>query len=81
MSDTLAQAQAARSPAAPLSRDQLQDALQDAWDEWCADTNAVPGCLVVHGPRTTRIDADFSREPNFLDAVLWRLSAPSSTSS
>ena len=55
-----------------LTREKLEDALQDAWNDWVSDTGCVPDFLDIHGPATTRVTADFRKCPNFIDAVLWR---------
>ena len=56
-----------------VTREQLENALNDAWGEWVGDTHCVPRCIEIHGPRTTRVSLDFTKEPNFTDSVLWRL--------
>src|SRR5487761_2326619 len=33
-----------------LTREKLEDALQDAWNDWVSDTGCVPDFLDIHGP-------------------------------
>ena len=54
--------------------DLLADAMQAAWDEFCADTGCIPDCFTIHGPATTRVSANF-RYGNFASFVADRLAA------
>jgi hypothetical protein len=62
----------------PISKEQLVEALTDAWGEWLGDTHTIPGCFSIHGPRTVTVTADFTAEPNFIESVLWRLNSNAS---
>jgi hypothetical protein len=42
-----------------LTREQVVKAMQIAWDEFVADAGFIPDCFTIHGPRTTRLYADF----------------------
>lgn len=42
-----------------VTRESVADAMQRAWDEFCADTNCIPDCFHIHGPHTARVTADF----------------------
>lgn len=53
-----------------ITPQRLSDALQSAWNEWIADTHSTPGCFTVHGPSTTMLYADFTKEPNFTSSVV-----------
>ena len=57
----------------------LGEAMQGVWNDYCADAGCVPTCIQIHGPRTTRVEADFmesdfalavfdSLPPNFFNA-------------
>jgi hypothetical protein len=37
----------------------LAEAMQDVWNDHCADTGCFPTCFELHGPRTSRLAADF----------------------
>ena len=37
----------------------LSEAMQDVWNDRCIDIGEVPTCFEIHGPKTTRITADF----------------------
>lgn len=53
--------------ACAITADTVRVALQDAWNDWTADTGAYPDCFIVtRGPRLT---ADFSRCGNFASSV------------
>lgn len=52
-----------------ITREQLEAALQDVWNDHCADTGCIPDAFAIHGPRTTRVVADFHRG-SFVDRVL-----------
>jgi len=42
-----------------VQADTLAKAMQSVWDDFCADTGHIPGAFRVHGPKTTRVSADF----------------------
>lgn len=51
--------------------DELAQALQGAWNDWCSDTGCIPDSFTIHGPGTTRVVADF-RRGNFVEhACRW----------
>ncbi|MFA6043409.1 MAG: hypothetical protein WC718_00370 [Phycisphaerales bacterium] len=37
----------------------LGEAMQDVWNDRCVDCGEMPACFNVHGPKTTRVAADF----------------------
>jgi len=37
----------------------IENAMQTFWNGWCADTGCIPTEFHIHGPRTTRVVADF----------------------
>lgn len=59
---------------ANAQRAALEDALQVAWNDWCSDTGCIPDGFSIHGPRTTRVEADFSKG-NFMGHVTSWLNA------
>lgn len=54
-----------------LSPDALADAMQSAWNDWCADTGCIPDAFSIRGPRTTQVYADF-RGSNYAHHVAAR---------
>ena len=56
------------------NRQALADALDGAWGDWIADTGCIPDSFTIHGPRTTRVEADFGKG-NFAEHVLGWLTA------
>lgn len=44
-----------------VTEEEVAEALQLAWNDWCMDTGSVPDCFTIHGPRTTQVTGDFSR--------------------
>lgn len=62
-----------KSSRPPLSEDTVRNALQEAWDDWCADTNSYPDCFIVsRGPHLT---FDAGRCGNFISSVTMELNA------
>ena len=47
----------------------LGEAMQDLWNDRCVDCGEIPTCFEVHGPRTTRITADFEGSAFVRDIV------------
>lgn len=47
----------------------LGEAMQDIWNDRCADCGEIPTCFEVHGPRATRITADFEGSAFVRDIV------------
>jgi len=47
-----------RSPR--LTREQVVNALQLAWNDFVSDTGSIPDCFTIHGPRTTQVVASFA---------------------
>lgn len=58
-----------------ITRAQVEDALNTAWGDWLADAESIPGCIRIHGPRTTSVSADFTKEPNFTQTITDLLNA------
>jgi hypothetical protein len=58
----------------PLTGEQVAEALNDIWGDFCGDTGCIPDCFTIHGPRTTQVEADF-RKGNFASSVAALLSA------
>lgn len=58
----------------PISPEAVAFAMQSVWNEHCADTGNIPECFSVHGPRTTRVSADF-RVSQFAERVAVLLNA------
>lgn len=50
-----------------ISPDTVRAALQEAWDDWCADTATYPDCFIVS--RGPRLAADFGQCPNFTASI------------
>ena len=64
--------QKADCPSAPCPADgeaALGEAMQDIWNDRCADCGEIPTCFEIHGPRTTRITADFEESAFVRDIV------------
>lgn len=55
-------------------RDAIAAALDGAWGDWIGDTGCIPDCFTIHGPKTTRVEAQFGRG-NFAEHVLGWLTA------
>lgn len=58
-----------------VTRKEVVDALQAAWNEWAWDTGCFPDCLDWRGGNGT-LSADFNRG-NFAQHVADRLNRPS----
>lgn len=58
----------------PSIEEVLADSANDAFGEFCADTGCIPDCFTIHGPRTTRMSAEF-RRGNFIHWVTDRVAA------
>lgn len=56
----------------PSIEEVLADSANDAFGEFCADTGCIPDCFTIHGPRTTRMSAEF-RRGNFIHWVTDRV--------
>lgn len=52
----------------------VAQAMQDAWEEWIADTGSIPDAFKIHGPLTTRVSVDF-HYGNFAEHVADRIAA------
>lgn len=42
-----------------ITNEQVEESLQEAWDNWAMDTGCIPCCFKIYGPRTTRVSANF----------------------
>ena len=47
----------------------LGEAMQDVWNDRCQDIGEMPTCFEVHGPKTTRVVADFEGSAFVRDIV------------
>ena len=57
-----------------VTPEQIAEAMQDAWNDFCADTGCVPDAFEIRGPRTTRVYFNADRG-NFAEMVTNRLEA------
>lgn len=44
-----------------INEKMLREAMQNAWNDYVADTGCLPSDFSIHGPKTTRVSADFIR--------------------
>lgn len=58
--------------APPEFVDAVAKAMQEAWDDWTADTGEIPTAFTIAGPPTTKVYADMTYG-NFAKAVADRL--------